>query len=237
MRVAVLMPTFNEKGRLTSSLNSLRAVTSSALRLHVFLVDDGSTLPCVLAPQVTGPDFAISLARHLVNLGQGAALETARQLALLDSEGFDAFVTMDSDGQHSPSDLPTLLDAIRGGADAVFGNRFAGESNPPFGRRLILRAAALFERVSTGLAVTDAHNGYRAFSKAGIESIALTQDRMAHATEIKQQVSRAKKLKVTEVPVSIVYSDDTLAKGQSSIGALQIIKDLLYQFIFASRNS
>ena len=143
------------------------------------------------------------------------------------------YVTMDSDGQHDPADLPKLCSAIGAGADVAFGNRFRGESNVPLVRRLILRAASRFERALTGLALQDAHNGYRAFGPRAIACIAMSQHRMAHATEIKQIVARATPpLRVVEVPVSIRYSRDSLSKGQSSLGAIQIMFDLIYQFVF-----
>ncbi len=233
-RVAILMPTFNEGERLQTTLARLAAYArESELRLHVFLVDDGGPRPITAA--ALPPDdahFCLTAMRHPVNLGQGAALETARRKALAAGR-FDAYVTMDSDGQHAPEDLRQLCGAVERGADVVFGNRFAGESNVPGARRALLFAARIFERAITGLALADAHNGYRAFSEKGLEQVSITQSRMAHATEIKQHVAKAgAKLQIAEVPVTIRYSDETLRKGQSSLGAMQILRDLIYGYVF-----
>ncbi len=240
MRLAVLMPVFNERGRLSSTLEGISSFAGAELEINVYLVDDGSS-PCVdwtdLPPRTD--HFDITFARHLVNLGQGAALETARRLALEDGE-HDVFVTMDSDGQHDPASLASFCKAIADGADVAFGNRFRGNSNVPTIRRVILRAASKFERLLTGLSLEDSHNGYRAFGVRAISLISMSQHRMAHATEIKQIIAQAiPPLCVVEVPVTIRYTRESLRKGQRSLGAVQIVLDLIYQFIFGEsrRNS
>jgi hypothetical protein len=55
---------------------------------------------------------------------------------------------------------------------------------------------------------------------------------MAHATEIKQRVSKADQLVVVEVPVSVRYTAASLAKGQRSLGAVVIVRDLVLQYLF-----
>jgi polyprenyl-phospho-N-acetylgalactosaminyl synthase len=233
LRVAVLMPVFNERELLSETLRSISRHASPEFRVSVYLVDDGS-VPAVNRDGLPEPSryFDITLARHLLNLGQGAALETARRIALGDGE-HEVFVTMDSDGQHDPANLQSLCAAIHAGADVAFGNRFQGQSNVPPLRRILLRAASKFERVLTGLPLEDSHNGYRAFGARAISLISMSQHRMAHATEIKQIIARAvPPLRVVEVPVSIRYTEDSLRKGQRSLGAVQIVLDLIYQFVF-----
>src|SRR5262249_25171124 len=110
-------------------------------------------------------------------------------------------------------------------------------SNVPALRRALLQLARLFERSLTGLSLSDAHNGFRAFSHRAITRLHLRQDRMAHATEITQQVARATRtstspLAVVEVPVSVHYSREVLARGQSSLGAFAILRDLFHRYLF-----
>jgi glycosyltransferase involved in cell wall biosynthesis len=232
-RIAVLMPARNEGHALGDTLRSLVAAASVGAErtITVFLVDDGSD-PVITESSLPAPTLAFSvvLARHVTNLGQGAALETARQLAVRD--GFDAYVTMDSDGQHSAADALALAHEIFLGADAAFGNRFLGDSNVPKARALLLFFARWFERALTGLPLADAHNGLRAFSHRAARQIVIQQNRMAHATEIKLRVAGAPSLSVVEVPVSVRYSARTLAKGQSAFGAGRIVLDLALQYFF-----
>src|SRR5678815_3210753 len=95
-RVAILMPVHNGVEALRATLESLRTRDEA---ITVFLVDDGSE-PAIEPRDLpaTSDAFRIVLARHVVNLGQGAALETARQLALRDATHYAAYVTMDADG-------------------------------------------------------------------------------------------------------------------------------------------
>jgi glycosyltransferase involved in cell wall biosynthesis len=240
MATAILMPAYNETTALARTLEALSALADRAERAKsadglrgatVFLVDDGSDVPIELAALPRG--IRVVLARHPFNLGQGAALETARQLALATHDlTFDAYVTMDADGQHRVEDVVALAAAIQGGADVAFGNRFLGDSNVPPSRRWLLRAARLFESAVTGLHLADAHNGLRAFSRRALEQVPIRQNRMAHATEIKQRISRAGALAIVEVPVSVRYTRESLAKGQTSLGALVIVRDLLLQYLF-----
>jgi len=232
------MPAFDEGAALPRVLSSLSAVAASAGGVTVFLVDDGSVPPLDPASLPGSTEhFSIVLARHPINLGQGAALETARQLALRGGAAFipapySAYVTMDADGQHRQEDAMALAGAVAAGADVVFGDRFGGASNVPLARAALLFFARLFERVLTGLSVSDAHNGLRAFSRRGLEAIPIRQNRMAHATEIKQRVSEARSLVVVEVPVSVHYSEESLKKGQRAAGAADILRDLALEYLF-----
>lgn len=243
MRIAVLMPAFNEEHRLARTLAELGAAASRA-SVTVFLVDDGSA-PAIDEASVAGAEgVRVVFARHAVNLGQGAALETARRLALEERwqpmEGpFEAFVTMDSDGQHRGCDVLALADAISAGADIALGDRFAGGSDVPASRRVLLALARAFERATTGIRLSDAHNGLRAFGPRAIERMRIRQNRMAHATELTRSISRASKtrgerepLRVVEVPVSVRYSDEVRAKGQRASGAVAIVVDLFHGFLF-----
>ncbi len=237
MPVAILMPAYDEPGRLAATLESVRRRAADVGGVVVFLVDDGSDPP-IDGRRLPSPTeaFRVVLARHRVNLGQGAALETARQLALrgrgdLRDAAFDAYVTMDADGQHRMEDLAALVAAVGSGADVALGDRFRGDSNVPPARSALIHAARLFERALTGLRLSDAHNGYRAFSRRALEQVPIREHRMAHATEITRQISRVR-LSVVEVPVSVRYSGETLAKGQTSLGAFAILRDLLYRYLF-----
>ncbi len=256
MRIAVLMPVFNEEERLVRTLAELSAETSpkggngasdGPVSLSVFLVDDGSSPPIdEAAARIAARGMRIIVARHAVNLGQGAALETARRLALDPAWAprggpFEAFVTMDSDGQHRPSDVLALAAAIADGADVALGDRFAGGSDVPASRRALLFLARAFERATTGLRLSDVHNGLRAFGPRAIAQMRIRQNRMAHATEISRSISRASAaraagdaLRVVEVPVSVRYTDESLAKGQRASGAVAIVVDLFHGFLFGS---
>jgi glycosyltransferase involved in cell wall biosynthesis len=212
----VVCPAYNEMRTIGGVLTGL---TNAGYQ--VVVVDDGSSdLTCAI-----GAKHATAVVRHPVNLGQGAALKTGIDFAL--SRGAQAIVTFDSDGQHRVSDIRHLLDALTTReADFALGSRFlSGTQKTPLLRRLLLRAATLFTVMTTGLRLTDAHNGLRAFTRRGAMVLNLRQDRMAHASEILEEIARSG-LAYVEVPVTIDYTAYSLAKGQRASDAVMILLDL-----------
>jgi glycosyltransferase involved in cell wall biosynthesis len=191
---------------------------------HVAVVDDGSADATAEVARQAGAQVV----QHPVNLGQGAALQTGVEYAL--ERGADAVVTFDADGQHRAQDIASLLAALdQKGVDFALGSRFLGASIAlPPSRRLLLKAATWFTRVTTGLALTDTHNGLRAMTRRGASRIALRQNRMAHASELLEQIARSG-LGYVEVPVTIEYSAYSLAKGQKLSDSISILVDLSAQ--------
>jgi polyprenyl-phospho-N-acetylgalactosaminyl synthase len=191
---------------------------------RVAVIDDGSTDTTRDEARGAG---AITVT-HAINLGQGAALQTGIQFALRGGAGI--IVTFDADGQHRSGDIGSLVDALTANnADFALGSRFLGASIAmPASRRYLLKAAIWFTRLTTGMRVTDTHNGLRAMTRRGASRIALRQNRMAHASELLDQIARSG-LRYVEVPVTIEYSRYSLAKGQRLSNSLSILMDLSVQ--------
>ena len=191
---------------------------------HVVVVDDGSG-------DATGEmahNAGAAVVRHPVNLGQGAALQTGIYYAL--RQGADYIITFDADGQHRVQDIDALIAAIeKNGVDFALGSRFLGSTiDLPPARRILLKAAIRFTRLTTGLRITDTHNGLRAMTRRGASRISLRQNRMAHASEFLDQIAHSG-LPWVEVPVTIRYSGYSLAKGQRLGDSLAILVDLSAQ--------
>lgn len=188
---------------------------------RVVVVDDGSADGTGALARAAGA----TVVTHPINLGQGAALQTGFDWAL--ARGAETVVTFDADGQHRPSDIARLVEALhQDGADYALGSRFLGATvDLPPTRRLLLFAATAFTRLTTGLAVTDTHNGLRAMTRRGMSLLRLRQNRMAHASEILHQIALSG-LPWIETPVTIEYSAYSLAKGQRVGDAFAILIDL-----------
>ena len=213
----IVIPAFKESVRVRTTLAELLPRYS-----NIVVVDDGS-------PDDTGAvarSCGVWVVRHPINRGQGAALQTGIDFALL--QGAETIVTFDADGQHDPADIPAILEPVQSGAaDIALGSRFLGHTvGMPLSRRIVLKAAVLFTRVVSRIHVTDTHNGFRAFSRAAAQSLRIRQDRMAHASEILDEIRRLG-LRYREVPVTIRYSAATLEKGQSSWNAVRIVWQFL----------
>ncbi len=214
--VWVVMAAYNERPVIADVVKGIKRAGFS-----VVVVDDGSTDETARA----AADAGAIVVQHPINLGQGAGLQTAIEFAL--EEDADIIVTFDADGQHRPQDIPALVAALRtGNADFALGSRFLGQTlNLPASRRLLLKAATWFTRFTTGLKITDTHNGLRAMRRRGASAIHLKQNRMAHASEILHQIA-ASGLTYVECPVTIEYSAYSLGKGQTMADSLMILVDL-----------
>ena len=205
----------------------LRGVLEDAKKTfpNIVCVDDGSSDDSARVAISCGA----AVVRHPVNLGQGAALQTGLDYAL-GQPGAHYFVTFDSDGQHRTDDALEMVTRLATEPlDVVIGSRFLGKgSNFGLLKRFILKAAVIFERLSTGLKLTDAHNGLRAFNRTAAAAIQITQNRMAHASEITAQIGQLS-LRYAEHPVRVLYTDYSRSKGQSVWNSVNIVNDLLFK--------
>jgi len=88
-----------------------------------------------------------------------------------------------------------------------------------------LKLATVFTRLTTGLKISDTHNGLRAFKAEALRKFNITQNAMAHASEILSEIAR-NKLTYREVPVTIRYTEYSKSKGQSVSNAINILFEL-----------
>ncbi len=213
----VVIAAYNESRMIGAVVAELRAAG-----YPVVVVDDGSADGTARRQAAPGRLWCAIP----VNLGQGAALQTGIEFAL--EQGAETIVTFDADGQHRVADIPALCEALaKNQAEFALGSRALGASlNAPVSRRILLKLATWFTRLSTGMRVTDTHNGLRAMTRRGAQALKLRQNRMAHASELLQQIADSG-LRYVEVPVTIQYSAYSLAKGQSLGDALTILIDLI----------
>jgi glycosyltransferase involved in cell wall biosynthesis len=214
----VVIPAYQEAKVLRRVLQGVRQVAP-----RVVVVDDGS-------PDETSEEAlaaGATVLRHVVNLGQGAALRTGIEYAL--AQGAEFVFTFDADGQHAAESLAVLASRLETtGADVVLGSRTMGDAkNIPSARRLLLRAAVLFTWMHARLPVTDTHNGLRLFTRSAASRIRISQPGMAHASEILSEIRRLG-LRFAEAPVTVHYTEYSLAKGQKMKDAVRIVTDLLY---------
>ena len=210
----LVVPLYNEA-------QVVREVIEDARRTfpHVVVVDDGSRDDSAAQAEAAGA----VVVRHPINLGQGAALQTGIRYVL---ERTDAryLITFDADGQHSVADAVAMVAAARRENLAiVLGSRFL-KGPSPVGR---LATAAVVASRTTGMHLTDAHNGLRLLRRDAAEHLNLRQNRMAHASEIIRQLG-ATGLPWREFPVHIAYTEYSKAKGQSLLNSVNILVDLIF---------
>jgi glycosyltransferase involved in cell wall biosynthesis len=219
-RTWVVVPMYNEGSVIGSVVDGLKNSFS-----HIVCVDDGSTDDSVAVARAAGASVVI----HPINLGQGASLQTGFEFALRDPEMTEV-VTFDADGQHQVSDATAMVTRLHDEAlDIVIGSRFLDErTSMGTAKRVVLRAAAAYTRASTGMALTDAHNGLRVISRDLLSRIRLEQNRMAHASELVDQISSCR-ARWAEFPTHIVYTEYSKKKGQSLLNAVNILVEIVFR--------
>lgn len=221
MRVLVIIPAYNEA-------SIIGRVVSAVVRAgyEVLVIDDGSEdTTARLAIQA-----GAKVLQHLINLGQGAALQTGFLYA--QKNNYQFVVTFDADGQHEVEDIAKIIEPLLlSRYEIALGSRFLNPANkvPPL-KKVILKLAVYFTRLTTGLKVTDVHNGLRAISVTVLPQLVLTQNGMAHASEIISLIKRWH-LRWLEIPVVVNYSAYAQAKGQPLSNSFKILWDLFWQKI------
>ncbi len=214
----VVIPLYNEASVIAGVIEGLGSAFS-----HVVCVDDGSTDGSADLAR----DAGATVVQHPINLGQGAALQTGIEFALSHSR-CEFVVTFDADGQHRVEDAVAMVRVAREqGFGIVFGSRFLDDrTRPGWMKKVILKTVVWVTNMTTGLRLTDAHNGLRVLRRDAAHGVHLTQDRMAHATEIVLQLSRTG-VPWVEHPVELLYTDYSKAKGQSVLNSVNILVDLI----------
>ncbi|WP_353988413.1 glycosyltransferase family 2 protein [Ruicaihuangia caeni] len=219
-RTWAVIPMYNEGSVIGSVIEELRRTFP-----HVVCVDDGSSDDSAAAALAAG---AVVIT-HPINLGQGASLQTGFDFALADPEMTEV-ITFDADGQHQVADAEGMVQKLRDeNLDVVIGSRFLDDRTSLTGlRRAILRTAAAYTRATTGMALTDAHNGLRVIGRGLLQRIRLKQNRMAHASELIDQISDLN-ARWAEYPTHIVYTEYSRAKGQSLLNSVNILVEILFR--------
>ncbi|MGN7948271.1 glycosyltransferase family 2 protein [Microbacterium sp. 22215] len=214
----IVIPLYNEASVIGDVIMKLRPRFA-----HIVCVDDGSTDGSPEAAERAGAHVI----HHPVNLGQGAALQTGIEYALAHGS-CEYIVTFDADGQHRVEDAVEMLETARAhGAAIIFGSRFLDDrTNPGWLKKVVLKTAIRVTNLTTGMKLTDAHNGLRVIRRDAAEKIDLKQDRMAHATEIVLELGRTG-LPWREHPVELLYTDYSKGKGQSVLNSINILVDLV----------
>jgi glycosyltransferase involved in cell wall biosynthesis len=218
--VWLVVPVYNESEKIISVLKDILNSFQ-----NIIVIDDGSFDNTYLLLKKS--NLKISILRHVVNLGQGAALQTGIKYALNNNARF--IITFDSDGQHQVKDALNLLNHVNiNDYKIICGSRFLNKNNIkniPFAKYVVLRLAVIFTKIMTGINVTDAHNGLRLITASAAKQVYLKQNRMSHATEI-MFIIKNNNIDYFEIPVDVLYTDYSIKKGQKIFNLFTILFDL-----------
>ena len=195
-RILVCIPAFNEARSIAEIISKAKKYASG-----VIIYDDGSADDT--------PDVAESagatVIRNPENKGYGVAIRSLFQAAK--EQDADIMITLDSDGQHDPDQIPQVIEPLKQGFDIVIGSRFLkrdGKQKIPRYRSFGIKTITRLTQAASYNSLTDSQSGFRAYNKNALSKINLFEDGMAVSTEILLRASE-KKLLATEVPITINY--------------------------------
>jgi len=213
LKIACVIPAWNEEKNIAQVIKNVRPFVDK-----IIVIDDASKD----ATSKLAEEAGAYVIRHLINRGQGAALQTGNDYAL--NLGIDIIVHFDGDNQFLAEEIKDMIaPIIKNEADIVFGSRFLEKkANLPLFKRLIIYPLAqAFTRLILGIKLSDPQNGFRAMTRQTAEKIRIMNREMAHNSEI-QTKAFSYKLRVAEVPITVIYHHF----GQKLSGGFKMIKDL-----------
>jgi UDP-N-acetylglucosamine---dolichyl-phosphate N-acetylglucosaminyltransferase len=216
-RVVVVIPAYNEERTIVEVIRGLKQRGFTTL----IVIDDGSS---DRTSELASHEGVIRL-RHILNRGLGGALGTGIAAAL--RLGAEVIVTFDADGQHDPNDIMKLLEPIEvEEAEVVIGSRMLDPRGMPYRRRMANSIANVVTYLLFGAWTTDSQSGLRAFSNRAAARMQIVATGMEVSSEIIAETVK-NRLKWKEVPVTAIYTDYSLSKGQSFTVGLQTLMKLI----------
>lgn len=226
MKRLIIVPAFNEAPIIFKTLTQLKQVLKKVAQFDIVVIDDGSsdnTLAETKRAQV-------KVIRHKLNRGLGGALGTG--LTYAKNNNYDLAITFDADGQHDPKDIAKAMKPIeQNQADLVIGSRTKSKQGQmPIDRTIINWASNIVTLILFGFWTSDSQSGFRAFSKKALNCIEIKTERMEVSSEIFSEVKKHH-LKVTEVPIRIIYTPYSRSKGQDNLNALAVLYKLLLRLV------
>ncbi|MGD0954469.1 MAG: glycosyltransferase family 2 protein [Methanotrichaceae archaeon] len=213
--IAAILPAFNEEVSIGSMVLRARRYVD-----RVIVVDDGSSDKTAEVAEQAGAEVI----QHPENRGKGAALKTGFEYL----NGEKIVVTMDTDGQHNPSDIPKVVEPIlKGEADMVNGSRYINgdKKDTPFYRRLGQIVLDNATRLDSGLNITDSQSGFRAFAASTKGVFRFKQNGLAIESEMLADAANAG-LRIKEVEIGVRYDVDGSSENPISHGIKVLVKIL-----------
>lgn len=221
LKIAIGLPAYNEEKNIAKILAQL-----IDKEYQIIVCNDGSNDLTGLIAEKMG---AVVI-QHEKNLGYGAAIRSIFQKAK--DVNCDILVTFDTDGQHRIEDISKVIEPILNkDADIVIGSRFLNNNNEvPTYRKIGIKAITKISNASTELNLSDSQSGFRSYNKKAIDELNPSDFGMGVSTELLIKASQ-KKLKILEVPITILYGGDTSTHNPVKHGASVLISTVKFTAI------
>jgi glycosyltransferase involved in cell wall biosynthesis len=211
-KLFVIIPAHNEQKHIGLVIEKVKKYTK-----NIIVVDDGSTDNTFNIAK----NEKITVLRHIINTGKGAALKTGCIYAL--KKGAEKLIFIDADGQHEPKEIPRFLKELKN-AEIVFGSRTFNEKMPvifKFGNKVINS----LNKLLFGIKLRDTQSGYRAIRADAYKKIKWNSSDYSVEAEMVAKAGK-KKLKYKEIGIKTIYSDRY--KGTTVIDGIKIVLNMLW---------
>tara|TARA_B100000767_G_C19760551_1_gene534951 strand:- start:307 stop:987 length:681 start_codon:yes stop_codon:yes gene_type:complete len=215
--VFILIPVYNEELKIKEVVNSLQPHFR-----NIVVVNDGSEDS---TQEILDTLNVISI-KHLLNLGQGAAISSGLNL-IKNFDKAEGVVTFDADGQHSVKDAINFANEIIScDEDIIFGSRFIEHQlNVPPLKRLVLNIVTFVTNKITRMKLTDTHNGLKAYKSRCLKFINIDIDGFAFESQIIKLISKSN-LAYKEMSTNTIYTEYSKNKGQKLRNGLIVLEDI-----------
>lgn len=217
----IVIPAKNESKYIQSLISQIRDIGFSRI---VVVNDQSSDETASIAERFP----SVSVLDHVINLGPGAATQTGIAYAV--SKGAEIILTIDADLQHNPNDLLRLRrHLLESNSDLVIGSRFLQKNDIPLTRIFYNKVGNFISYLLTGKFLTDSQSGLKAISGSLASQLDLKYDGFEFCMEIIKQAKNSES-KISEIPVEVKYTKETLSKGQNFMSGLNMISRILSPF-------
>lgn len=203
-KFTIIIPAHNEAKHISQVVKHTQKFAE-----HIIVVNDGSRDETACLARQAGA----TVISHIVNLGKGAAAKTGCDFAY--TQGYEAMVLMDADGQHLPEDIPRFLEALKR-KDIVFGYRKTARDAPVL-MNLGNWGLTQLSKLLFSMDIYDTQSGYRAFTKRAYRKIRWNARDYAMESEM---IFRARGLRHAQIPIKRIYLDT--AKGTTIFNGISI---------------
>ena len=221
LKITIGIPAYNEEKNIASVITKLKKITDS-----IIVCDDGSS---DMTSKIS-KNLGVVVISHKKNMGYGVAINSIFQKSK--EMNSDLLVTFDADGQHRVEDIEKVIEPIKNNdADLVIGSRFLDKkSNVPNYRKIGIKVITQVTNASIKKKLTDSQSGFRAYNQRVLSQISPSDMGMGISTEILIK-SSSKGLRITEVPITVLYEGDTSTHNPVSHGTSVLISTIKYTSI------
>ena len=197
MKICLLLPAYNEAKTIGHIISQARTYIES-----IVVIDDGSSDNTA---QIAREQDVVVL-QHEINRGKGMALRTGFEYAL--EHGYEIIITMDSDGQHEPADIPRFLARLRqNNADILIGVRILEKEKMPVHRMLNNKLISKVGSWLCGQKIVDFQSGFRFIKSEVLNSITLETVRYETESELLIKAGRMG-FRIETLPIRTIYGNE-----------------------------